>query len=658
MLILRHRVITFLVTILVTTIVHANVIPSSVIKENRTLVVLDSLAYISTVNESNDRKDLADRLLKESVKYKNDFYKTNAYFLIVKYYYSINPDSMRYYIKISEPLFIKQKRWEDLFRMRGWNLYSLVNEGKTDEIIPNVNKMKAEARKVGYPEGEEIAEQGLAFAYFKENLTAEGLKLYEDVLAKMEARNAPIVKRFNIIRQLLNNDDAGLDLHKRCLEKLNRYIKYCEKNHILNLGNEMSLDYMKFVSYRTQAFDAALQNDFNTAYKALLKIEELHSEEYESDISLTYVWIKYYEHIKQYDKALALCKKVTQTTQMKQKAKNYLNFILMEANILKESSKYQEACSLYSEYITKNDSITSAKYYGDLAKLRNQHDIDNLALQNKKMELKATKDHSRMIMMEGGILFLVLICCAFGYISYTRNKHSIQLRKAKEKAEESDRLKSAFLANMNHEIRTPLNAIVGFSQVLIDEDNRENRAQYAKIIQSNNELLQQLIYDVLDLSKIESNTMQFTYKNIDLKQLMDNIFSAENLRMPEEVHLLLEDDENLTFYADPNRLTQILTNLLNNAIKHTQQGFIRFGYKKEMDKITFFVEDTGEGIPADKLDTIFARFVQLKDMDKGVGLGLAICKGLVSQMNGTISVRSTFGKGSTFTVYLPFRKEQ
>ena len=111
--------------------------------------------------------------------------------------------------------------------------------------------------------------------------------------------------------------------------------------------------------------------------------------------------------------------------------------------------------------------------------------------------------------------------------------------------------------------------------------------------------------------------------------MMDNIFSAENLRMPEEVHLLLEDDEKLTFYTDQNRLTQILTNLLNNAIKHTQQGFIRFGYKKEMDKITFFVEDTGEGIPADKLDTIFARFVQLKDMDKGVGLGLAICKGLV-----------------------------
>jgi signal transduction histidine kinase len=276
--------------------------------------------------------------------------------------------------------------------------------------------------------------------------------------------------------------------------------------------------------------------------------------------------------------------------------------------------------------------------------------VDKLELANKKMELDASHLRANLLTMGGGLAILMIICCFLGYISYSRHRYGLRLERAKEKAEEADRLKSAFLANMNHEIRTPLNAIVGFSQVLVDEEDRETRLEFSNIIQSNNELLQRLIGDVLDLSKIESNSMPLIYKELDIGLLMKEIYSMILLRMPSGIELRLNDCEALVMEADKNRLTQILTNLLTNSIKHTEKGFIRFGYKRTAASV---VEDSGEGIPRDKIDSIFSRFVQLDSWSKGVGLGLAICRGLVEQMGGKIWVTSELGKGSIFYVTLP-----
>ena len=295
-----------------------------------------------------------------------------------------------------------------------------------------------------------------------------------------------------------------------------------------------------------------------------------------------------------------------------------------------------EAADAYREYISLKDSVTNAAFYNDLANLRARHDVDKLELANKKMELEAAHSRTKLLVMGGGLVLLLLVCCSLGYISYSRHKYGL-----------------AFLANMNHEIRTPLNAIVGFSQVLVDEEDRETRLEFSNIIQSNNELLQRLIGDVLDLSKIESNSMPLIYKELDIGLLMKEIYSMILLRMPSGIELRLNDCEALVMEADKNRLTQILTNLLTNSIKHTEKGFIRFGYKRTAASVEFFVEDSGEGIPRDKIDSIFSRFVQLDSWSKGVGLGLAICRGLVEQMGGKIWVTSELGKGSIFYVTLP-----
>ena len=218
--------------------------------------------------------------------------------------------------------------------------------------------------------------------------------------------------------------------------------------------------------------------------------------------------------------------------------------------------------------------------------------------------------------------------CGLGYSRLCPSSCGDTIKDRKRESGGGGSLKSAFLANMNHEIRTPLNAIVGFSQVIADEEDAETRHELSNIIQSNNELLQRLIEDVLDISKIESNTLTFVLANHEMKALMKDIYSIILLRMPENVELRLDDCQPFTLYTDRSRLTQVLTNLLTNAIKHTKKGYICFGYDVTEQEIRFYVTDTGEGIPDDQLERVFDRFVKLTQWTNGVGLGLAISKAL------------------------------
>lgn len=220
---------------------------------------------------------------------------------------------------------------------------------------------------------------------------------------------------------------------------------------------------------------------------------------------------------------------------------------------------------------------------------------------------------------------------------------------AKEKAEEADRLKSAFLANMSHEIRTPLNAIVGFSSLLEEAEDAEEKHLYATIIEENNKLLLQLISDILDLSKIEAGTFDIIPEQVDAQQLCNELLQSMQVRATEQVEILLVPElPELTFTSDKNRLYQVLLNFVTNALKFTSEGSIVIDYRINGNEVRFSVQDTGMGIEPEKQEAIFTRFVKLNNFIAGTGLGLPICQSIVTQLGGKIGVESEPGKGSCF----------
>lgn len=232
-----------------------------------------------------------------------------------------------------------------------------------------------------------------------------------------------------------------------------------------------------------------------------------------------------------------------------------------------------------------------------------------------------------------------------------------ELTAAKEKAERSDRFKSSFLANMSHEIRTPLNAIVGFSRIIADCDNFDERREYYSIVEANNERLLGLINEILDLSKIESGIVDFSLGPVNLFDLCKEIHNAHIFRCPQGVELIFEKYEpNLVISSDKNRLFQVYSNLIGNAFKFVSTGSVKFGYSLENKLVKFYVTDSGTGIAEDKINKIFDRFVKGENSIQGTGLGLSICKTIIERLGGNISVESTLGIGTTFTFTLPCGK--
>ena len=248
------------------------------------------------------------------------------------------------------------------------------------------------------------------------------------------------------------------------------------------------------------------------------------------------------------------------------------------------------------------------------------------------------------------IAILVILVTAITYYIRILRKAYSRLSEAMEKAEQANQLKSAFLANMSHEIRTPLNAIVGFSNMLPEVDDREEMREYTDIIETNTNLLLQLINDILDMSKIEAGTFDFCPALIDVNQTMEEIEQSMQLRLKNDAvtFTFCERLPECMLYIDKNRLMQLLSNFIVNAIKFTKSGSIRMGYRmKDINTIYFYVSDTGCGMSSEQCRHVFERFVKYNPFIQGTGLGLSICHMIVEHLKGEIGVNSEEGKGST-----------
>ena len=233
-----------------------------------------------------------------------------------------------------------------------------------------------------------------------------------------------------------------------------------------------------------------------------------------------------------------------------------------------------------------------------------------------------------------------------------------ELQIAKMHAEQSDKLKSAFLANMSHEIRTPLNAIVGFSGLMMYASDEE-KEDYMQIINNNNEMLLKLISDILDLSKLEAGSVELKYEEFDLTDYFNSMFASMKQRAtnPKIQIVAVNPYQHCLVTLDRNRVAQIITNYVTNAIKYTMEGTIEMGYEYREEGIYFYVKDSGIGIPDEKKNKVFHRFEKLDEFAQGTGLGLSICKAIAEAMGGNVGFESEYGKGSLFWALLPCEVE-
>ena len=623
------------------------------------LIKLNDLAYQNPDDYSY--KIYAEKLLKEAEQQKNNKYLGNAYFLLIKYHYSHDIDSMRLLLKEAEPVFLNGNNLEYFFRTKTWNIYTYEQQENDERVFSEAKLINKLSEQLNYPEGKEMVDQAIAHYYSSKKLFKEAFNLYEDVYKRMEARNSSPIKRINIIRQILNHRGDEIDVNKRIyyLQKLKTYIDECQENNITQLDKENPLYYIKYLYHRSYLFVAYDLGD-TALMRSHLQEAEYMTQEYPIKNQATVLMrlkAHYYILSKQYTKAIDLYNEMIKDISPKHNRQYLIDLLYEQADMYHKIGKDDLAISQYKKCISLNDSLRRSEYLDELAKMQIQHQEDKKALKIKELQLKVS--HNTLWELGALLIISLLTCTFFGYIIYSRKKRNRFLRKAKERAEESDRMKSAFLSNINHEIRTPLNAIIGFSEILIDEEDEEQRRQYVNIIRENNGMLQQLIDGILSISNIESGTISFKFTNFSLSELMKEIRHIAQTKIPGTTNIEYSQGPDKKIKADRSYLGQALINLLLFSASRAPKGNIRFGYKIKDDTVSFFIQNTDLEISQEEISLLLDYRLLLQRWTKGVGMGvnleLAATKTLVKRMGGDLELVSRSRQGMVIYLIIPLK---
>ena len=623
------------------------------------LIKLNDLAYQNPDDYSY--KIYAEKLLKEAEQQKNNKYLGNAYFLLIKYHYSHDIDSMRLLLKEAEPVFLNGNNLEYFFRTKTWNIYTYEQQENDERVFSEAKLINKLSEQLNYPEGKEMVDQAIAHYYSSKKLFKEAFNLYEDVYKRMEARNSSPIKRINIIRQILNHRGDEIDVNKRIyyLQKLKTYIDECQENNITQLDKENPLYYIKYLYHRSYLFVAYDLGD-TALMRSHLQEAEYMTQEYPIKNQATVLMrlkAHYYILSKQYTKAIDLYNEMIKDISPKHNRQYLIDLLYEQADMYHKIGKDDLAISQYKKCISLNDSLRRSEYLDELAKMQIQHQEDKKALKIKELQLKVS--HNTLWELGALLIISLLTCTFFGYIIYSRKKRNRFLRKAKERAEESDRMKSAFLSNINHEIRTPLNAIIGFSEILIDEEDEEQRRQYVNIIRENNGMLQQLIDAILCISNIESGTISFKFTNFSLSELMKEIRHIAPTKIPGTTNIEYSQGPDKKIKADRSYLGQALINLLLFSASRAPKGNIRFGYKIKDDTVSFFIQNTDLEISQEEISLLLDYRLLLQRWTKGVGMGvnleLAATKTLVKRMGGDLELVSRSRQGMVIYLIIPLK---
>lgn len=480
-------------------------------------------------------------------------------------------------------------------------------------------------------------------------------------------KTKPDEQRFMI--QFLNNIVESL----LKLERFDEAHKYLEELHTLIIdvkngvyGSDPSFPYNRCILLTEAYYINLYVREKNvTEARKHLELAQPYLENIDDPYVQYYYMLctaTYYKLIKQYEVALSKINDVILIDPNPEAMK-------LKAEILFDMGNYHAASIQYREALKQNEEMNTTAFLRQLSQLHAMHDMNNLELQVKELKVKELELDAKQQQLKWSMilasLLLVILLAGVGIYLHTRklknellkDKHALlesekELRIARDRAEEADRLKSLFLSNMSHEIRTPLNAIVGFAQILEAEmDDNEEQKEYTHIITENSALLLNLVNDILDLSRLESERYRFAFAQQNLADCCRSALNSVEHRIAPGVALKFNpQDEGFVLNTDKFRLQQILINLIGNAAKFTEQGFIELAYTVDSANgfVRFTVTDTGCGIPIDKQDTIFERFEKLNECAQGTGLGLSICRIIAERFGGEVWIDKEYSSGARF----------
>ena len=541
-----------------------------------------------------------------------------------------------------------------LLQLQLANAYTL--RGDISLAIDRARLMYEEAKETEYEFGIAVANQAIGDAYTIANQCDKALDSYQDALKELNHLSQQHPYRIQLLLKISNalQRKGQLEKAQKTLHDIEQTLQKQPDYATSFFANIEKANYAISHGHLSKAYlkeAAAYLHNMDSIYR-------IHPEKFYC-FHLKYTTAAYHRAMGNWNrmywnKALQLYEELRQEyTVNKQSA--YYRWITQETIYLyKIQGKSMAACLLYQELYSTVDTLTAEGYVRQINILRAKYQID-------QMEIASREEHNKFItgILTGSILLIFIFIIITIMLRKQRQEIALSTQKLEHlrtNAENATSAKSIFLSNMSHEIRTPLNSIVGFSSLLAETDDREERQEYIKIVETNNELLLQLVSDILDLSKIESGTFDFVRSNLDVNESCMKIIKSMEMKVPEDVELVFEKYmPDCHIYTDKNRFMQVITNFINNALKFTKQGTIALGYEQTAPhEIKFYVRDTGFGIPKEKLDSIFERFVKLNTFVQGTGLGLSICKSLVSQMGGKIGVESTEGEGSCFWFTHPY----
>lgn len=637
--------------------------------QNEKLEILKEFALVN----GREKQDLPYiyRLYNKAIKLENNDTEELAIRQLTKYYYNIGEaDSVTFYALRSDSLAEKRNHYSDYFYdIQTFYSQFLLWQGEFEKAADLNIRIYNKAKELNNKNGiicccetlglihQRIGQDSISIRYFNEGIDL--LKSAKDV-------------EYRYLMQFLNNIiESEINIHHftDALDHLQELDVLFSRIKNGDFGDDLTFPfgrcYLLMECYYVNIF--ILQDDRANAVKHFRKAAQYDKEVDDEYVEYYHTITKanYYKYIKEYGLALEYINQALKTDPTVESMK-------MKAEIMTFLGHPEEAADIYKEALNMNENINNASFLRQLTQLNSLHDMNKLQLKIKELQVtelqyEANRQKMRHIWLIIMILVIFLIISIYVYLHTNKLKNELQkdkqallksekdLIEARDKAQESEKLKSLFLSNMSHEIRTPLNAIVGFSQLLeLDVQTNDEQKEYTHIIIENSELLLNLVNDILDISRLESERYRFTFELQNVEECCKNALASIHHRVKKNVEIVFKpQDKDLMIYTDKMRLQQILINLLGNAAKFTNKGFIELAYELDEEEkfVKFIVTDSGCGIPKDKQDSIFERFEKLNECVQGTGLGLSICEIIANQFHGKVILDKTYTGGARFIFY-------